>query len=224
MNKKLLIYGVGLAILGVLVYVQFRHWSEFDWPTFWKEGRRLGQAPGIFHIIHAIMLIYLSYVMRAVRWKLFLRPVRPKSSFWKLMSPTVVGFTGLALFGRPGEMIRPYLIARREDLPFSSQLAVWAIERIFDVGAFTILLIAAAFLATAPKRLAYYGSFREAGLFLSGMVAALAVGVIVVHRSGEALASWVERKLGHLASGLGQKIAIRIREFRDGLNTIHGFG
>jgi len=93
-------------------------------------------------------------------------------------------------------MIRPYLIARREDLPFSSQLAVWAIERIFDVGAFTILLIAAAFLATAPKRLAYYGSFREAGLFLSGMVAALAVGAIVVHRSGEALpagwsASWV---------------------------------
>ncbi len=223
-KKKILLYGVGLAILAVLVFIQFRHWSEFDWPTFWKEGRRLGQAPGIFHIIHAIVLIYLAYGMRAIRWKIFLRPVRPKSSSWKLISPTVVGFTGLALFGRPGEMIRPYLIARRENLPFSSQVAVWAIERIFDIGAFTILLIAAAFLATAPKRLAYYGSFREAGLFLTGMVAALALGAFVVHRSGEALAQWVDRRLAHLASGIGHKIAARIREFRDGLNTIHGLG
>jgi len=223
-KKKILFYGVGLAVLAILVYIQFRHWSEFDWPTFWKEGRRLGQVPGIFHLLHAIALIYLAYVMRAIRWKIFLKPVRPHASWWKLVSPTVVGFTGLALFGRPGEMIRPYLIARREDLPISSQLAVWAIERIFDVGAFTVLLIAAAFLATAPKRLAYYGSFREAGLFLCAMVAGLALGAAAVHRSGEVIALWVERKLGHLASGLGQKIAVRIREFRDGLNTIHSFG
>jgi uncharacterized protein (TIRG00374 family) len=223
-KKQILLYGVGLAILAVLVYIQFRHWSEFDWSTFWKEGRRLGEAPGIYHIFHAITLIYLAYVMRAIRWKLFLRPVRPKASWWKLISPTVVGFTGLALFGRPGEMIRPYLIARREELPFSSQLAVWTVERICDVGAFTILLIAAAFIATAPKRLAYYASFREAGIALSGMVVAMVVGALVVHRSGEALAQWVERRLSHLASGLGHKIAARVREFRDGLNTFHGVG
>ncbi len=225
MNKKrILLYGLGLAILSALVYVQFRHWSEFDWPTFWKEGRRLGETPGIFHILHAIALIYLAYGMRAVRWKLFLRPVRPQASAWKLISPTVVGFTGLALFGRPGEMIRPYLIARREDLPFSSQLAVWAVERICDIGAFTILLIAAAFFATAPKRLAYYGSFRDAGVVLTGMVAVMVLGAIIIHKSGEALAQWVERRLAHLASGLGHKVAARIREFRDGLNTIHGLG
>ncbi len=223
-NKQILLYGVGLAILGVLVYIQFRHWSAFDWATFWKEGRRLGEAPGIFHIFHAIALIYLSYVMRAIRWKLFLRPVRPKASSWKIISPTVVGFTGLALFGRPGEMIRPYLIARREDLPFSSQLAVWTVERICDIGAFTILLIAAAFVATAPKRLAYYTSFRQAGMALTGMVVLMILGAIVIHSSGEALAQWVERRLAHLVSGLGHKIAARIREFRDGLNTIHGFG
>jgi glycosyltransferase 2 family protein len=223
-KKQILLYGVGLAILGILVYLQFRHWSAFDWTTFWKEGRRLGQVPGIYHMIHAILLIYLAYVMRAIRWKLFLRPVRPKASSWKLISPTVVGFTGLALFGRPGELIRPYLIARREDLPFSSQLAVWMIERICDVGAFTILLIAAAFVATAPKRLVYYASFRQAGLALSVMVVLMVIGAIVVHRSGEALAHWVERRFSHLASGLGHKIAARIREFRDGLNTIHGVG
>ena len=68
-----------------------------------------------------------------------------------LLSPTLIGFAGLALLGRAGEFIRPYLIARRTDLPFSSQLAVWAVERIFDVGAFTVLMVLAIFLPSARR-------------------------------------------------------------------------
>lgn len=223
MNKhRYLAYGLVFVVLAVLVYLQFRHWSEFDWPTFWREGRRLGRAPGIYHILHAVLLIYLAYVIRALRWKIFLRPVRRHVSALSLVAPTVIGFTGLAIFGRPGEMIRPYLIARRQDLPFSSQLAVWAVERIFDVGAFTLLLIGAAFLATAPKRLAYYGSFREAGLIFVVLVLAMVAGALAARYHGEALAGWAEKRFAHLSSNLGHKIGLRIREFRDGLNTIHG--
>jgi hypothetical protein len=61
------------------------------------------------HVLHGIALIYLAYVVRAIRWKIFLRPVRPEASSASLISPTVIGFTGLALLGRPGELIRPYL-------------------------------------------------------------------------------------------------------------------
>ena len=67
-----------------------------------------------------------------------------------MISPTLVGFTGIALLGRAGEFIRPYLIARRADLPFSSQLAVWGVERIFDLGAFTILMLLAISFCPAP--------------------------------------------------------------------------
>jgi len=51
-----------------------------------------------------------------------------------LVPPTLIGFTGLALLGRPGEFIRPYLIARQAKVSFSSQIAVWTVERIFDLG------------------------------------------------------------------------------------------
>ena len=37
------------------------------------------------------------------------------------------------LSGRPGELIRPYLIAVREKTPFSSQMAIWLLERIWDL-------------------------------------------------------------------------------------------
>jgi glycosyltransferase 2 family protein len=55
------------------------------------------------------------------------------------------------------------------------------------------------------------------------MVIALTVGALAVHYKGEALANWVERRFSHLASNLGQRIALRIREFRVGLDTIHDF-
>jgi len=216
-KKRTLVYGLITAILAALVYAQFRTWRDFDWATFWRQTDHVHKL----HILAAIALIYLAYLMRAIRWKIFLRPVRRQASAIGLIVPTLIGFTGLALLGRPGELIRPYLIARKESLPFSSQLAVWAIERIFDVGAFTLLLILAIFFAAAPKQLLYYTSFRNGGFVLVALVAALTLGALVISWHGEGLAAWVERRFSHLASNLAQRIALRIREFRDGLNTIH---
>ncbi len=220
-KKRILLYALALAVFGVLVYIQFRTWRNFDWSTFWAQSGKLARPPHVYHLLHAVVLIYLAYIVRALRWKIFLRPVRPRASAWDLVSPTLVGFTGLALLGRPGELIRPYLIARREDLTFSSQLAVWAVERIFDIGAFTFLLVLAAFLATAPKRLAYHRSFQEAGLIFLALSAGLTIAALAVSRSGEVLARWVEREFAHIASNLGHRVATRIREFRGGLDTIH---
>src|ERR1022692_1041195 len=50
-----------------------------------------------------------------------------------LLSATVVGFTAITLFGRPCEFVRPYLIARKEQVPVASQLAAWVLERLFDL-------------------------------------------------------------------------------------------
>src|SRR6202022_3061198 len=91
-------------------------------------------------------VLYISCFFRGVRWKIFFWPGRKDASILGLVPPTMIGFTGLALLGRAGELIRPYLIARRLNLPFASQVAVWTVERIFDVGGFTSLLVAAIFL------------------------------------------------------------------------------
>lgn len=219
-RKRALLTGIALAVLAALVYMQFRTWKNFDWDLFLSQTHNVSK----FHILHAIVLIYGAYVLRAVRWKIFLRPVRPDASVVQLVAPTMIGFTGLALLGRPGEFIRPYLIAKRYNLPVSSQIAAWAVERIFDIGAFTFLLVLAAFFATAPKRLAYYGSFRQVGLVFTILVIGLTLGAIAIHRSGEALANWVEQRFSRVASNLGHRIALRIREFRNGLNTIHSIG
>jgi len=215
-KKQIIIYGLLAAVFAILVYMQFRTWRHFDWATFWSQTDQVNKR----HIFHAIGLIYLAYVVRAFRWKIFLRPVRRQASWWGLIAPTLIGFAGLAILGRPGELIRPYVIARKENLPFSSQLGVWAVERIFDIAAFTLLLMIAIFVAHSPRELEYYGRFRAGGLVLLGIVIAMTAAAIAISRNGEALASWVERRFSHLAANLGKRIALRVREFQRGLDTI----
>jgi len=220
-KKRILASVVVFFILAILVYLQYRHWRTFDWGTFWSQTHRIKKI----HVLHGIALIYLAYGMRAWRWKIFLKPVRPKTRTIDLVSPTLVGFTGLALLGRAGEFIRPYLIARRTDLPVSSQLAVWGVERIFDIGAFTVLMLLAIFLPSALPSIPhpeYYLRFRELGFLLTAAVAATTVAAIVIRRNGERVAVWVEQRSSHLSSNLGHKMAQKVREFGMGLNTIHG--
>src|SRR5207244_13578357 len=173
-KKRTLITGGALVVLAILVYLQFRHWKAFDWTTFRIETHQVNPR----HIVHAIVLIYVGYLIRAIRWKIFLRPVRPQATVMQLIPPTLIGFTGLAFLGRPGEFICPYLIARRQNLPVSSQVAVSAVERIFDIGAFAVLMAVGIFLPSSRRSLPhpeYFSRFRDGGLLFLGMVIALAL-------------------------------------------------
>ena len=219
-KKRIVASAVVFLILAVLIYLQYREWHSFDWGTFWSETRHIKWL----RVVRAVVLIYAAYVMRAIRWKIFLKPVRPNAKVMDLVSPTMIGFAGLALLGRAGEPIRPYLIAHRQKLTLSSQLAVWAVERIFDVGAFTLLIGLAVFreagLYSIPEP-GWYSSLQRGVLILVALVSGVAGAAFVINRRGESVARWVERKFGHLSANLGHRIAHWIREFGAGLNTIH---
>ncbi len=215
-------YAGVFVVLAVLVYLQFRTYKNFDWAKLFQNGLSWR------HILHGVLLIYLAYILRAVRWKIFLRPVRKEATIIGLIPPTMIGFAALALLGRAGEMIRPYLIARRTNLPFASQVAVWAVERIFDVGGFTVLMVGAIFLPSklrafteaAPPDVRHW--IHLTGYALIGLVVGLLTGAVVVAYRGNRIAGWVERRFSHLAENLGHRIALKIREFTMGMKTIHG--
>ena len=141
-RKHILATFVVLVILGALFYLQFRSWQTFNWSIFWMETRRADP----WRVLFAVLIVYCGYVIRALRWKIFLRPVCPTRTL-ELLPAMIVGFAGLALLGRPAELIRPYLVARRQQLPFSSQVAVWMVERIFDTGSFAVLVTLTIFFA-----------------------------------------------------------------------------
>ena len=79
-----------------------------------------------------------TYVGRTIRWMVMLRPLAPTARFRDVLSATLIGFTAVFLFGRPGELVRPWLIARTAGVSFPSQVAAWLLERVYD----TLLVLA----------------------------------------------------------------------------------
>jgi hypothetical protein len=223
-KRKLLITTLVLVLLGGLVVRQVRDWRKFDWQTFKDETEDIHLS----YVFLGVALIYGDYFLRAWRWKILLRPVC-KTSASRLVAPTMIGFTGLALLGRPGEFIRPYLIARKEKLNMSSQMAVWTVERIFDTGAFG-LIMALNILISAPtlKQLPgfqehpkLFGRFETVGFVLLAGVAFAALIAFRARNNPGRAARFAERVLGIFSTKLGKSAYQRVYAFGEGLNTIH---
>src|SRR5471030_1166577 len=152
MKKKILITVVLLA-LAVLIYLQIKTWRKFDWRSFREQTKDVN----IGLIALGVAIIHFDYYLRALRWKILLRPVCDAKTS-RLMAPTMIGFTAMALLGRAGEFVRPFLIGRKANLTMSSQLGVWVVERLFDVGAFAVIMAVNVLLAPDLKYLPGFAS------------------------------------------------------------------
>jgi len=213
-RKRLLILGTVLAVLCLLIYLQVRAWKTFDWQLFWKNTENVNWL----YLFYGFALTYIAYALRAVRWRIFLKPVR-KTTTMRLLAPQFVGFAALALLGRAGEMIRPYIIAKKERLTFTSQMAVWGVERIFDMAAFAVML-AISFLSPDLRGLAFYHQLREAAFALMLLVLALIVFCVLVRRSGARVAQFLHDRFARMAPVLAQHLREKVLSFSHGLETI----
>jgi hypothetical protein len=206
---------VWLAVLLVLALVVFayRDRIHFDWAVFWMQLRHVRWV----HIAAGIALIYATFWLRAVRWSVFLsssKKVAPRV----LVGPQFVGFAAVALFGRLADVIRPALVARRVQLSISSQVAVYAIERMFDLGAAALIFSGA--LLFAPRSLPHHEIFVRTGIISLAGTAAIAIFAVVVRAAGGAVADVAGTALGWLSKPIGESVAQKIRGFRDGLDAI----
>jgi uncharacterized protein (TIRG00374 family) len=186
-------------VLAVAALVWFVHGQlaarGFDWALV-----RTGIAGLRWNwLAFSLVPMFATYYGRALRWAVFLRPLKPHPSILRLTTATVIGFTAITLFGRPGEFIRPYLIAKKEDVPVTSQFAAWFLERIFDL---LMALLVFAFALTRVR-----GSEVQVGETMAWVMAA--GGRIVVAACAVILV--VILSFRHLARPLQERITAALR-------------
>jgi uncharacterized membrane protein YbhN (UPF0104 family) len=201
-----------LVALAVLVFL-FRDRVHFDWAMFWRQLRYISLG----HIVAGMILIYATFWLRAIRWAVFVSPTKRVSAA-SLVGSQFIGFTAVALFGRLADLTRPYLVAKRVGLPLSSQVAVYTIERMFDLGATAVIFSSA--LAFTPKGLPHHEIFVRAGILSMGLTLGIAVFAGVVRVAGGGVAAFARGTVGFLSKSAGESIATKIVGFRDGLNTL----
>jgi len=148
--------------------------SAFDWRLAVSSVEHLDWR----WMALSIVLIGATYLGRALRWAVFLKPLKAKPSLPNLLSATVIGFTAIALFGRPGEFVRPYLIAVKEGVPVSSQFAAWVLERLFDL--LMVLMVFSFALSRLALSGAYIGSRLDWVVAVGGRVVAVVSSLILI--------------------------------------------
>ena len=113
------------------------------------------------------------YFVQAFRWQTLLRPV-VRLSYWETLRAIFVGlFANEVLPLRAGEVLRCYMLSRKnEELPVTVSLSSALIERIFDGIWLTASLFAVLHYLPLPRKL----KFLSDGAFGLGItVAAIAV-------------------------------------------------
>ena len=95
-------------------------------------------------VVAALVVTGLTYVLRALRWQYLLVPIgRVRLS--AALRATVIGFAATALLpARAGELLRPYLLARKEGLSATATFATVIVERLLDT--ITVVLLFTSYL------------------------------------------------------------------------------
>lgn len=210
-SRRGVVWVLGAIALAAVV-VLFRR-VRFDWAAFWYQLRSVSW----WHILAGVGLIYGTYWFRAWRWAEFCRPVKPVRAR-DLVGPQFLGFTAVALFGRLADLVRPYLLARRTGLPVSSQVAVYTVERMFDLGAAAIVFSSA--LAFAPAGMEHRDRFVRVGVGSLAATLVIAVFALVVRVRGDRIAAWTGSRLRRFSPRLASGMAEKILGFREGLRAV----
>jgi glycosyltransferase 2 family protein len=213
--------GIGAIIIALIFYNLSRspEWRNFHWDRLWASitGARLS------FLCMALVGVYSTFLVRAIRWRFFLYPIK-RASLWVLFVGQVLGFSSIFLVGRPGELVRPAYIAKRENVPMSAMIAVWLLERVFDTIAMVVLFAASLYFepvgpATA-KGVTVLHAMHEGGDVLFGFTGLLIVGLVLFRLQAAKMTAVTLKIFGFLPARATRTFAHFLHSFGEGLSVI----
>ncbi len=196
--------GIGIAISALFLYLAFR---KVD---LQEMGEALKNANGAILII-AVLVLFASHWLRAVRHRYLLAPIKQiKDS--SLFSALMIGYmANTFLPAHLGELLRAYVIGKRERISGSSTLATIAVERIVDVLSLLIIM-GLAFMAYP------FPDIIKLGAYLTIAFVMVIVGFLAfVKKKPKETLRIVEVITKPFPKKIGDKLLSLLRSFREGV-------
>ena len=205
MNKYLkLSVAIGISLAGL--YFAFRG-VEFE--------ELLGAITRVngSYILASVLLMVFSVVLRALRWRLILEPLQ-SISFQPLFGATMIGYFGNSVLPfRLGELLRAYSLSLAKPISASKAFGTIVLERVLDMIGVLVVMIFFFVLYPFPP-----------WLKLSGLIAGLGTGILILVLIGLALAqSEIKNKIFSwkiFQNPVGQKFRQVIENLVTGLVAI----
>ncbi|KAA0207825.1 MAG: hypothetical protein UZ04_CHB001001443 [Chlorobi bacterium OLB4] len=128
----------------------------------------------------AFIGVIIGGIIRAYRWRYFLNPIKDNIKFSNLFSSMMIGYMMNSIVPKSGELSRPVILAKMENVSRASSFGTIIVERIFDM----VTLISVFGICLVWYRDEISGSFGEYNLeiyaYYSGIAIILFVIAIVV--------------------------------------------
>src|SRR5437764_5852919 len=137
---------LGLSLLIIVALVLFAR--KVNWHTTWQSIATANMAL----LVLAALVNLLSLALKGVRWWVFLRPIGVPS-LWLSLKATFAG-AGLnnILVANGGEAARVVFVARAAHVQSAKVLATLALERMFElIGYIVMLALSVSFLNLPPS-------------------------------------------------------------------------
>jgi hypothetical protein len=199
--KKVLI---GILISIVFVYLTLRGVNTTEIWASLKNKEYMFLLP-----ITALFLF--TQFLRSIRWGIILSPIKAIDQR-SLLPISFVGFMAIILAPmRVGEIVRPYLINRKESIPISSGIGTILVERTMD------LVILFALFSMVLSQISLPDWAGKSTEILIGILAAELALIVFIF--------WAPHKLNHILDKISYVFPEKIARSVKGLinNLVHGF-
>lgn len=193
-DKKL---WIGIAISVFLLFLLFR---KID---FAKMAAAFA-AMDYRYLAPALVLTFVSYFMRAVRWKYLLLPIK-KTRLANLFPSTLIGYMANNLLpARLGEFVRAYSLGQKEGIAASAVFASLVVDRLCDGFTILLVLLITFFTIKLPPGM----GMVQAGLVTGGYVTfALYLSVLGFLALLKSRTEWTVSLAERLARPFSEKLA-----------------
>ena len=201
-------FWLGVAISIIFLYLALR---GLDFAGFWATVRHANY----WWLLPGVAVYFGAVWARTWRWHYMLRHIKPVS-LARLFPVVVIGYMGNNVYpARAGEVLRSYILKRKEGVPVSASLATVVLERLFD--GLVMLLFVFVTLPFAPLPSGYAALVTLFSvLFFAALVVVLALAVRPARMSR--VYAWLVERV--LPTGLRPRVHGLFDRFVEGLQSL----
>lgn len=205
------------AVLGVVISGLLIWWllADVNLGEVWGEIRHAHWG----YLLAAVAVATSGFLVRALRWKLLLHPLRAGTSLRNRFAAVNIGFAANNLLpARVGEFARAWAISLVEPIPASGAFGSLVVERFLDLVAVFSLLAFAILHPSFPGTATVGGRSIESlmGLMLA-IIGTVLVGIVVLLLFPRLFLSVARRVAGWLPERASRTIIDGLESFLAGL-------
>jgi hypothetical protein len=99
------------------------------------------QKANYWWVLATIPVMLFSHYLRALRWITMMKPIQSGVHITNAFSGVMIGYMMNNLTPRGGELARPFILSRRENVRFSTAIATILVERVIDVLSLSVFVL-----------------------------------------------------------------------------------